>query len=795
MFTAKPNRIILPLVVVVLGCVIACSGPSTVATANGAHVYEQKCAACHGNNGQGVEGKYAEALYGDRPLPKLARYIHQNMPDDHPETLSLPEAQAVATYVYDAFYSPPAQARLHPTRIELAHLSNPQLVTTVADLLRSFVGPDVPATPGVGLNATYYNSAQRGRFEASKVVHKGIDAQVDFEFTESSPVRQQIGAAEFSMQWRGAVLADESGDYEFVVRTPNTVRVWLNADVGAANPVDAVIDANVSNPQHPDYRVTVRLIGGRSYPIAIDYWALAEKPGAPPPAFSLRWRPPHGSERPIPTRNLSPSIVKPTFVVATRFSADDSSQGYERSVSVSKAWDEATTGVAFEVANQVVKKLDQFARTRAGEATRPQKVEAFAERFVATAFRRPLSADEKTLYITERFKDAPDLETAIKRVVLLTLKSPQFLYVDLPHQTAASTSAGASATDDFAIAARLSFALWDSLPDAELTAAAASGRLHSRGEIVAQATRMLGDPRARAKLREFFHQWLQLRYIEDLRKDGALYPDFTADVIDDLRTSLNLFLDEVAWNERSDFRELLRADYVVANERLAKFYGWPAPQTQAGDFGRVSALPGQRSGVLTHPYLLAAFAYKNSSSPIHRGVFLTRNIVGRSLKPPPMAVSFNEAEFAPDLTMREKVVRLTKSETCQGCHSVINPLGFSLESYDAVGRFRTEENGRPVDPVSDYLTDDNRTVRLAGARDVADFAIGSERANEAFIEQLFHHVTKQPVPAYGLNTLAGLRDSFIASDYNLQKLLIEIATVHAARDLALPTFAAAPRSP
>src|SRR5690606_38978716 len=112
------------------------------------------------------------------------------------------------------------------------------------------------------------------------------------------------------------------------------------------------------------------------------------------------------------------------------------------------------------------------------------------------------------------------------------------------------------------------------------------------------------------------------------------------------------------------------------------------------------------------PYLLASFSYQKSTSPIHRGVFLTRNIVGRALKPPPIATVFNDAEFDPHLTMREKVSQLTSSKSCQSCHSFINPLGFSLEHYDAIGRFRTEENKTPINSISDYVTDEGKTIRF-----------------------------------------------------------------------------------
>jgi hypothetical protein len=131
--------------------------------------------------------------------------------------------------------------------------------------------------------------------------------------------------------------------------------------------------------------------------------------------------------------------------------------------------------------------------------------------------------------------------------------------------------------------------------------------------------------------------------------------------------------------------------------------------------------------------------------------------------------------------MREKVAQLTRSQECQSCHSVINPLGFSLEQYDTVGRFRTSEHDRPIDAVSEYTTDEGQVIRLTGARDVAEFAIHSAQAQNAFIQQLFHNAVKQPLLAYGADTLKHLRETFVASGFNMQKLLTEIVTVSALR--------------
>jgi hypothetical protein len=205
------------------------------------------------------------------------------------------------------------------------------------------------------------------------------------------------------------------------------------------------------------------------------------------------------------------------------------------------------------------------------------------------------------------------------------------------------------------------------------------------------------------------------------------------------------------------------------------------------EFRKVSFNPKQRSGVVTHPYLLSVFAYHKSSSPIHRGVFLTRNIVGRTLKPPPMAIEFMDGRFDPSLTMREKVSELTRPAACQTCHSVINPLGFSLEHYDAVGRYRTKDNEKLVDASSKYTTTEGKTVRLRGARDVAEHATKSAEAQRGFIQQLFQHLVKQPAGAYGEKTLDDLRRSFAASQFNIQKLVIEIAKVSALHGVHPPS--------
>lgn len=738
---------------------LVCAGtmglPASAAedAAAGRKLYRQLCADCHGRKGEGVKGKYDDALKGNWSITKLAGVIERTMPEDDPGSLTSQQAVDVARFVYDEFYSPEARAKDTQARVELVRLTNPQHLNSVADLVKSFSGADT-RTVERGLRATYYNA--RG-FNRDKLVRSQIDPQINFNFGPGSPDQESIGEEEFSMQWRGSLIVPETGVYEFVVQTPNGFRLWLN------DSEDTLLDGWVASGELTEHRASLRLIGGRVYPLRLDWFKFKDKSAS----ISLQWKPPHGVPQVIPRRNLSPLDSSPTLVLTTPFPADDASVGYERGVAVNKAWDEAATFAAIEAANHVVKNLDRLAGTKPDATNRLEKVQSFARQFVETAFRRPLTPEQERTYVAAHFKQATRLETAVKNVVLLTLKSPRFLYLGLSDRPG----------DDHAVAERLAFGLWDSLPDRELLTAAGTGQLNSGGQVRAQAERMLADPRARTKMLASLHHWLQLGHVEDLSKDDELYPGFSGELIADLRTSLDLFLDDAVWGERSDYRDLLLADRLFVNERLAGFYGLAAPP--GDDFAPITFEAGQRSGVLTHPYLLAAFSYHRTTSPIHRGVFLTRNIVGRTLKPPPMAVAFKDADFDPHLTMREKVAELTRDDACMSCHSVINPLGFSLEHFDAVGRFRTVEKDRPIDATSDYTTNDGRTIRLTGARDVARYAAESDLAQTAFVEHLFHQVVKQPVLAYGPDTLRQLRESFVKSDFNLRALLVEIVTVGA----------------
>ena len=419
-----------------------------------------------------------------------------------------------------------------------------------------------------------------------------------------------------------------------------------------------------------------------------------------------------------------------------------------------------------EAANWVAEHLDPLAGTSATDKDRLVKTRAFSHQFAKRAFRRPLDAEQQRFFIDSRFAGRKPVTDSVKEVVLLTLKSPRFLYPDLGQ------------ADDYSVATRLALGLWDSMPDDELLRAAAAGRLNTPDEARQQALRMLRDSRSRAKLRDTFHHWLGIDHAEEIAKDTEQYPNYDKSLEADLRTSLNIFLDNIVWRTAgADFRKLLNSRHLPFNERLARFYGAQRVKHH-GEFGP-SFFDHERAGLLTHPYLLALYSYHNATSPIHRGVFITRHVLGRSLKPPPEAVVFKDEAFAPDMTMREKVTQLTKPDTCMTCHEIINPLGFALEQFDGIGRLRKTEKGRPINTISDYLSADGSAIRLTSAGDLARHATESPSAQNRFIEMLFNQVAKQPVRAYGSGVRNRLREEFVASGFNVQFLLAETAVINA----------------
>jgi len=758
---------------------------SKASARSGEVVYRQDCARCHGPQGEGVAGKYDETLHGEQSVDALARYIHRTMPDDRKEKTPEAEARAVAEFIHGAFYSPAARAKNAPARVELMRLTQRRYRESLSDLLSGFTPVRQASKPG-GLQAEYFQS--NGMNKKDKSVLKRVDPTVRFDFGAGSPA-EGITADQFSIAWSGSLLAPDSGEYQFRVTTPNGARLYVNTDLAAgdSNRRDdsdakrevALVDLWVSSGgQERQGSGSVYLLGGRSYPFRLDYFKFKEKTAA----IRLEWKPPQGPWTLIPSSVLSPEPSTATPVIGTPFPADDSSLGYERGSSVSKDWWRSITRAATETSELVagrIRRLSDIPANVTNRADLSRRMQDFCGRFAERAFRRPLDADLRHRTVDIWFQPGIALEDSVKRSVLATLTSPRFLYPD---------SDGLQ--DSHAIASRLALVLWDSIPDEALRQAAQRGELATPEQVRTQANRMVRDPRCKAKLRGFFDHWLDTEAADEIAKDPKAYPGFDAALVQDLRTSLNHFVDSVVWSEASDYRQLLLSDELHLNAALRRYYGVeksgrsPGATEAAAEAGPDAFIPvrfdpEQRAGVLTHPFLLSAHSYYRSSSPIHRGVFVTRKVLGRFLKPPPMAIEFMDDRFDPSLTMREKVTQLTDKPQCMGCHATINPLGFSLEQFDAAGRFRLEDNKKPVDATAEYQTADGKTLTLRGPRDVARHAAESPEARRGFVRQLFQHTVQQAPSAYGPDALQKLDAAFERSGCHIRGFMVEIA-VHTA---------------
>jgi cytochrome c553 len=733
----------------------------------GEAIYREQCARCHGASGEGTKD-YPDALAGDKSVEQLADLIARTMPEDKDVKCSGDDARDVAAYLHEAFYSPAAQLRANPVRVELSRLTVRQYQNSVTDLIGSFRSPGNWGGER-GLRGEYY--AARKTRRAERLIER-TDPEVKFDFGEGTPGGDKFNVHQFSIEWEGSVFAPDTGDYEFVVRTEHAARLWIN-DLQTP-----LIDASVKSGDDVEFRGSIRLLGGRAYPLKLDF--TKAKQGVEdqkkydkvlPASISLSWTRPHHELEVIPARCLSTNPGQQSFVLATPFPPDDRSMGYERGTSISKAWDQATTDAAIEVTGYVSDRLPELAGVPGDSADHELKLREFCQKFAERAFRRPLTDEQKQLYIDRQFTSAPDLKVAVKRVLLLVLKSPRFLYQEI----------GSEQPDAFDVASRISLGIWDSLPDPPLLEAAARGELSSREQVVAQVQRMSTDLRAKAKLREFLLGWLRVAQPPDLSKDPSKFPEFSPAVVSDLRTSLELSLDEILSSDAADFRQLLLSDSFFLNGRLAGVYGIDMP----GDapFEKIALESDRRSGLISHPYLLAAFAYTATSSPIHRGVFISRSLLGRTLRPPPEAVAPLAPDLHADLTTRERVALQTKAEACMTCHSMINPLGFTLEHFDALGRYREVEKNRPVDAVGSYVTRSGQETKFHGAKELAHFLAGSEETYNALVQQLFHYAVKQPIRAYGPQTLPNLRSSLVQNEFNLRKLLVEIVAASATSQL------------
>jgi mono/diheme cytochrome c family protein len=326
-------------------------------------------------------------------------------------------------------------------------------------------------------------------------------------------------------------------------------------------------------------------------------------------------------------------------------------------------------------------------------------------RLARLAYRRPIAeADVQTLlpFYARGRREGGSFDAGIQFALERMLVDPDFLLrvqADAPSAGGGARPAVRRLTD-VELASRLSFFLWSSIPDAQLLDRAERGALSAPAELERQVRRMLADPRATTALvDDFAAQWLNLRRVGEVVAHPDVYPDFDDNLLEAFTEETRLFLADTLHADRS-VSDLLRADYTFVNERLARHYGLPG--IYGTRFRRVTLPdPDQRGGLLAHGALLATTSYPDRTSPVLRGKWLLDNIFGIAVPPPPADVDTTLPEIRPGTvppTIRERLARHRANPACASCHAVIDPPGFALEHFDAIGKYRTTDDaGRPVD--------------------------------------------------------------------------------------------------
>lgn len=338
--------------------------------------------------------------------------------------------------------------------------------------------------------------------------------------------------------------------------------------------------------------------------------------------------------------------------------------------------------------------------------------EAILKNLMQRAYRRAI--DEHDLQAPMKFFEdgrAAGFEAGIESALTSILVNPNFLF-RIEQDPAGIASHAAYRISDVELASRLSFFLWSSLPDDELLQLAIRGEL-SRPEILEEQTRrMLADYRSKSLASNFAGQWLYLRNLESVSPDARLFPDFDDNLRQAMRQETELLFESIQDADRSVL-DLLKADYTFLNERLAKHYG--IPHVYGSHFRRVSlASESHRGGLLRHGSVLTVTSYATRTSPVLRGHWILKNVLGAPPGPPPADVpALKDVTVSASLSVRDRLSEHRANVACASCHNLMDPLGFSLENFDAVGRWRELEGDHPIDASGEFA-DGTKFADVAG---------------------------------------------------------------------------------
>jgi hypothetical protein len=400
---------------------------------------------------------------------------------------------------------------------------------------------------------------------------------------------------------------------------------------------------------------------------------------------------------------------------------------------------------------------------------------AFATRLGRRAFRRPTTAaDEQSLMTAyEAGRNGGSYAEGIEVMLRAALQSPDFLY-RLETTSAADPTSSQVPVSPYELATRLSFLLWSSGPDDALLDAAGRGELASKAQVAAKAREMLGHPRARAAIANFFEQWTGARRLDVTTKSTSLFPEFTTELRAVMAAELPAFVEHVLWSGDRSLKALLTEPAAFVNAPLAAVYGVPAPASSNLERVELPAVQG-RSGILTQAGFLSVQGHPDQTSPVLRGKFVRAMLLCQPPAPPPPDVDISLPQLDQGATARQRMAQhLAVGASCNGCHSLMDPIGLAFESFDAMGRYRDSEAGTTIDTSGEITgaADASLAGSFVGVRAMAEKLAASSQVRDCVATQWFRFAAGRSEAENDECSLAGLRDTFGGSGGDVLELIV-----------------------
>jgi hypothetical protein len=457
------------------------------------------------------------------------------------------------------------------------------------------------------------------------------------------------------------------------------------------------------------------------------------------------------------------------------FPPDTTSAGYTNQadvLEVNSVLADALHAAAEKLARLAVDKLSALAPCAADAD------DACARRFISDfagrAYRRPLTAEEEAslFSVYEVGKEGADFAAGIGLMLEVVFQSPNFLYKTELGPASADGTRGKLRLTPREIATELAYLVTGGPPDDALAKAADGGDLSTADGREQEARRLLRHPWAMKQMSTFFFQWIGIDKVEQLSKDEGAFPGFDGGLAAKLREETEAFVQHVAFHGDGKLETLLTAAYTFADADIARLYGVDLPK--GSPFVRIDLDPRQRSGLLTQPSVLATFAHVDQDSPVRRGKFVYTRLFCKDIPSPPKTVDTTPPRPDTHTTTRARYEAHLTDDTCRACHQYMDPIGFGFENYDGIGRFRTRENGYPID-ASGRLTNTDSDGTFEGAVELGEILADSAEVRACFTQQWFQYAMARSAEPAETCSIRAAFDDFLQGKGRISDVVIQIA--------------------